>query len=143
MVIPYICPEMPEAQRDGLADCVKVPLVYGTVIIRNWRALKSLGVSRAYCPGSCFSEVYIDLPVSMGAYRFTQSPDEPCVLHLIRVPTFPGLPLKDQYRAGHAERQLGPELIGSGLLQVRVESMISAWLADRSARSCRLCLLFR
>ena len=103
MVIPYICPEMSKAQRDGLSYCVKVPLVYGTVVIRNWHALKKLGVSTAYCAGSYFSEVYMDFPVSIGSYEFTQSPDEPCVLHLVRVPTFPGLPIKDQYRSGRAE----------------------------------------
>lgn len=103
MVIPYLCPEIPRAQREALSYCVKVPLVYGTVLIRNWQALKKLGVSTAYCPGSYFSEVYMDFPVSIGAYQFTRSPDEPCVLHLVRVPLTPGGTLKDQYRAGRAE----------------------------------------
>jgi spermidine dehydrogenase len=103
MVIPYICPEMPKAQKEALAYCVKVPLVYGTVLIRNWQSLKKLGVSTTYCPGSYFSEVYMDFPVSMGAYQFTRSPDEPCVLHMVRVPLNPGGTLKDQYRAGRAE----------------------------------------
>jgi spermidine dehydrogenase len=103
MIIPYLCPEMPKAQRDGLAYCVKVPLVYGTVQIRNWHALKKLGVSTVYCAGGYFSEVYMDFPVSIGDYQFTKSPDEPCLLHLVRVPGLPGAPLKDQYRAGRAE----------------------------------------
>ena len=103
MVIPYVCPELPKSQKEALAYCVKVPLVYGTVLIRNWRSLKKLGVSTAYCPGSYFSEVYMDFPVSIGAYQFTRSPDEPCVLHLVRVPLRPGGTLKDQYRVGRAE----------------------------------------
>ena len=103
MVIPYMCPELPKSQRDALAYCVKVPLVYGTVLIRNWHSLKKLGVSTAYCPGSYFSEVYMDFPVSIGSYQFTRSPDEPCVLHMVRVPLNPGGTLKDQYRAGRAE----------------------------------------
>jgi len=39
-------------------------------------------------------------PVSMGAYRFSQSPDEPVVLHMQRIPLAPGLPAPEQFRAG-------------------------------------------
>jgi spermidine dehydrogenase len=102
MMIPYMCPEMPQEQREGLAYCVKVPLVYTSVLIRNWKALAALGVGPCYCPGSFFSEVNMDFPVSMGGYHFTRSPQEPCVLHLVHVPTTPGLSLKEQYRAGRA-----------------------------------------
>src|SRR4029077_11497171 len=35
MLIPYMCPELPEAQKRGLAYNVKVPLVYTNVQIRN------------------------------------------------------------------------------------------------------------
>ena len=79
MIIPYLCPEMPQRQRAALSYGVKVPLVYGTILIRNWQALKRLGVSTAYCPGSYFTEVYMDFPVSIGEYAFTSNPDEPCV----------------------------------------------------------------
>jgi len=103
MMIPYLCPELPQAQREALSYCVKVPLIYGTVLIRNWRALKNLGVSTAYCPGSYFSEVYMDFPVSMGNYHYTSSPDGPCLLHLVRTPCLPGAPIKHQHRAGRAE----------------------------------------
>src|SRR4029077_2573228 len=37
-VIPYLCPEMPEKQREALAYGVKVPLVYANVQLRNWGA---------------------------------------------------------------------------------------------------------
>jgi spermidine dehydrogenase len=108
MVIPYLCPELPQAQKDALKYCVKVPLVYGTVQLRNWRALKKLGVASAYCAGSYFSEVNMDFPVSMGTYHYTRSPDEPCLLHLVRVPVTAGLPLKEQLRAGRAELLVTP-----------------------------------
>jgi spermidine dehydrogenase len=39
-------------------------------------------------------------PVSMGDYRFSQSPDEPVVLHLQHIPLVPGLPAPEQFRAG-------------------------------------------
>ena len=102
-VIPYMCPEMPQTQRDGLAYCVKVPLVYGTVAIQEWSALKKLGVGRVYCPASYFSYVNMDYPVSIGTYHHPRSPDEPCLLQLVRTPCQPGLSTKEQHRAGRAE----------------------------------------
>ena len=103
MVIPYLCPEMPQAQRDGLAYCVKVPLVYSNVQLRNWSALHKLGVGRVYCPASYFSEVAMDYPVSIGDYRYTTTPAESCLLRLERTPCKPGLTTKEQHRAGRAE----------------------------------------
>ncbi|MBS0419843.1 MAG: FAD-dependent oxidoreductase [Proteobacteria bacterium] len=103
VVIPYLCPEMPQAQREGLAYCVKVPLVYGTVAIQNWNSLKRLGAGTVYCPASYFSEVNMDFPVSIGSYHYTQTPDDPCLIHLVRTPCKPGLSTKEQHRAGRAE----------------------------------------
>lgn len=108
MIIPYIWPELPEAQKTALRSGVKAPLVYGTVLINNWRAIKQAGVSMTYCPGSYFTEVNMDFPVSMGGYRFTESPDQPCLLHLVRTPCQPGLSPRDQHRAGRAELYTTP-----------------------------------
>lgn len=103
MVIPYLCPEMPDKQKVALAYAVKIPLVYTNVQIRNWKAFQKLGLSSIYAPGAYFSNVTMDYPVSMGGYKFPASPDESCVLHLLRTPCKPGLPCKDQYRAGRWE----------------------------------------
>jgi len=46
MVIPYLCPEMPQKQKDALAYAVKMPLVYTNVQIKNWLALRSWGSAR-------------------------------------------------------------------------------------------------
>jgi len=103
MVIPYLCPEMPDKQKDALADAVKIPLVYVNVQIKNWKSFQKLGLNSIYAPGGYFSNIALDYPVSMGGYKFSSSPDEPCVLHLLRTPCQPGLPCKDQYRAGRWE----------------------------------------
>jgi spermidine dehydrogenase len=103
MVIPYLCPEMSDKQKDALAYCVKMPLVYTNVQISNWKAFQKLGISAIYAPGSCFSNITLDFPVSMGDYHFPSSPDESCLLHLLRTPCEPGLDCKDQYRAGRYE----------------------------------------
>jgi spermidine dehydrogenase len=103
MGIPFMCPELSDKQKDALAYGVKVPLVYTNVQISNWQSFKKLGVSSVRCPGSYFESVTLDFPVSMGEYRFPSNPAEPCLLHLERVPCKPGLPARDQQRAGRQE----------------------------------------
>ncbi len=107
-VIPYLCPELPERQKAAMHACVKIPIVYAAVQIKNWRALQSTGVGYAYCPGAYFSEVGIDYPVSLGGYRFSDQPDDSCILQLVRTPCAPGLPARDQFRAGRAELYATP-----------------------------------
>ncbi len=103
MVIPHMCPQLPEKQKEALEYGVKVPIVYANVLIRNWQAFRKLRISTVNCPGSYFEEVSLDYPVSMGSYHFPDKPEEPCVLHLERVPCKPGLPARDQQRAGRME----------------------------------------
>ena len=50
-VIPYICPELPEAQQAALHLATKVPLLYTNVLIRNWTAFQKLGVASIHAPG--------------------------------------------------------------------------------------------
>jgi len=103
MVIPYLCPEMSETQKEALAYAVKIPLVYTNVQIRNWKPFQKLGLNNAYCPGGYFSSFSLDFPVSIGEYKFPSSPEESCLLHLVRTPCHPGLACKDQYRAGRSD----------------------------------------
>ncbi len=103
MMIPYLCPEMSARQKAALAYCVKIPLVYTNVQISNWKAFQKLGVSAVYAPGSYFTNITLDFPVSMGDYHYPSSPEESCLLHLLRTPCAPGEDCKDQYRAGRFE----------------------------------------
>jgi spermidine dehydrogenase len=103
MVIPYLCPEMSDKQKEALAYCVKLPLVYTNVQIASWKAFQKLGLSAIYAPGAYFSNITLDFPVSMGDYHYPSSPDESCLLHLLRTPCSPGLDCKNQYRVGRWE----------------------------------------
>jgi spermidine dehydrogenase len=103
MIVPYLCPEMPEKQKESLAYAVKQPLVYTNVQIRNWTAFQKLGVCDIYAPGGYFNLVILDFPVSLGDYRFPSSPEEPCVIHLTRTPCKPGFLCKEQFKAGRFE----------------------------------------
>lgn len=102
-MIPYICPELPEKQKESLAYLVKAPLVYTHVAIRNWTSFTSLGVHHIVAPGSYYSYVALDFPVSLGGYKFPSKPEEPMVLFMLRTPCKPGLPTRDQHRAGRVE----------------------------------------
>ena len=103
MMIPYLCPELPQKQQEALKYGVKVPLVYTHVAIRNWQAFQKLGVQHIVSPGSYHCYTSLDFPVSLGEYKFPSKPDEPAVLFMLRTPCKPGLPARNQYRWGHTE----------------------------------------
>jgi spermidine dehydrogenase len=108
MIIPYLCPQLPQKQKEALALGAKVPLVYANAQLRQWTSLQKAGAAMMYCPNSYFSEVYMDFPVSMGGYHYTRSPDQPVVLHMVRVPCQPGIPARQQRRAGRVQLYTTP-----------------------------------
>jgi spermidine dehydrogenase len=103
MTIPYLCPELPEAQKEALHYLVKVPLVYASVGIRNWTSFQKLGMQRVSSPGSYWSDVSLNSTVNIGEYRSPTSPEEPILVHLSRAPCKPGLPAREQHKIGRYE----------------------------------------
>jgi spermidine dehydrogenase len=87
---------------------VKVPMMYTNVFIRNWHAFKSLGVSAVNAPGMYHTSFTLDFPVSIGGYQCPRTPDEPIVVHMVRNPNKPGLPRREQQRAGMQEMLATP-----------------------------------
>jgi len=102
-MIPYLCPELPEKQKEALSYLVKSPLVYTHVALRNWSAFAKLNAHQIVAPGGYHTYTALDFPVSLGEYRFPAHPEEPAVLFMLRTPCKPGLPQRDQNRAGRAE----------------------------------------
>jgi spermidine dehydrogenase len=107
-MIPYICPELPEKQKEALAYLVKAPLVYTHVALRNWTAFHKLGVRHIVAPGGYHTYTALDFPVSLGQYHFPGNPEEPMVLFMLRTPCRPGLSPRDQHRAGRIELMQTP-----------------------------------
>jgi spermidine dehydrogenase len=103
MMIPYICPDLPGKQKDALKYGVKVPLVYTGVAIKSRRAFDKLGVHTVATPGMFHSSVGLDVPVSIGAYEYPSTPDDPVVVRMERTPCQPGLSARDQQRIGQAD----------------------------------------
>jgi spermidine dehydrogenase len=100
-MIPYLCPELPERQREALALAVKVPIIYSTVSLRNWQAWKKIGIGAVTAPGSYHANAMLDFPVSLGGYEFASGPDDPITVHMERFEKVAstGLPPREQYRA--------------------------------------------
>lgn len=103
MMIPYLMPQLPDAQKAALHSLVKSPLVYTTVALRNWEAMHRLRVKSIYAPGGYHSLTQLNSKVDIGAYRSPTDPREPMLLRMERVPSKPGLPEHEQNRAGRAE----------------------------------------
>jgi spermidine dehydrogenase len=102
-MIPYICPSLPQKQKEALSYLVKVPLVYTHVALRNWSSFAKLGVRQIVAPGGYHTHTALDFPVSIGEYAFPSEPEEPMVLFMLRTPCKPGLDMRTQYRVGRME----------------------------------------
>ncbi len=103
MMIPYLCPELPDAQKQALKYGAKVPLVYSVVAVKNWKAFEKLGIQRVSCPGMYHTGVALDQAISIGEYKCSQTPDEPILLRMTRTPCMPGLSERDQHKVGRGE----------------------------------------
>jgi spermidine dehydrogenase len=127
-MIPYLCPELPDQQKDALHMAVRLPIVYTNVLLRDWKAFHKLGIWSVESPGGFYHTFELDFPISVGSYRCPRTPDEPIIVHMERVLLRPGLTARDQARAGRAEllqtsfsaferetrEQLARTLVGSG-----------------------------
>src|SRR5262249_55170850 len=56
-MVPYLCPELPQKQKDALAYCVKAPFLYTRVALRNWKSFAKLGIHQIMAPGGYHSYV--------------------------------------------------------------------------------------
>ncbi len=100
MMIPHIVPNLPAEQAAAMKRLVKMPLQYTTVGLRNWRAMKEMGIGMAMSPGNIHQAVMMDFPVSMGGYNYTRSPNDPCAIQMISCPfgETVGAPPVEQFR---------------------------------------------
>jgi len=103
VVIPYICEELPDPQKEALASAQKVPLLYTNVAIRDWKSFEKLGTNSVYAPGMYHTFVNLDLPVSIGGYECARKPEEPIVMHMMKAACHPGLPARQQHTFGRIE----------------------------------------
>jgi len=104
-IIPSLCPDLPEQQREALRMGVRSPMLYTTVALNNWRAWKKLGIGGVVSSGSYHSHTLLDFPVSWGGQNYADNPDAPILVHMERYPHFSnrGLSPREQRRIGMHE----------------------------------------
>ena len=102
-MVPHICSEVPKEQQEAIAYATKVPLVYLSIAVRNWRAFDKLGFHSIYVPKAELMHSFgLDFPVSIGNYEYPADPGRAAVIHGGFVPTVPdrGLSAREQHVAG-------------------------------------------
>ncbi|MEO6078557.1 MAG: NAD(P)-binding protein [Steroidobacteraceae bacterium] len=103
-MVPYVCDDLPAAQKDALKYGVKVPLCYIAIGLRNWEAWQKVGIRSASAPGMLIQGISLESPTRIGDYRpETKSPQDPVLVRTGYEPNQPGLPSRDQHRAGHGQ----------------------------------------
>ena len=86
-LIPDLCPEMSEAQKNGLSYGVRVPFVYANVLLDNGQAFGGLGVTFTHCPYDPFQWVSAAPTMASGGYEPPRGPDDPMVVFMMASPT--------------------------------------------------------
>jgi spermidine dehydrogenase len=123
-MLPNVCAEVPAEQAEAIAYASKVPLVYVSVALRNWRAFSNLGYYSFSIPKpELMNSFGMDFPVSMGGYEFARNPEQPTILHGTYVPTSPdqGLSAREQHTLGRMQLYTKPyaEIEASILTQMQ------------------------
>jgi spermidine dehydrogenase len=79
-IIPYLCPQLPPAQKDALAYQVKHPLILTNVLIRNTAALDRLGIDGVRCPGRLHAHLFTFRGINTGGYEHDLGDSGPVAL---------------------------------------------------------------
>ena len=112
-MIPYICPELPEEQREALLLNDRAVNMMTTVAIRTWASFERLGIVGVDSPGMFYNTFNLRTPRHFGVYQPEPDPAKPAlvglqspsgVLHhstMVRElfggnPPEPGTPLREQ-----------------------------------------------
>ena len=102
-IVPFLVPALPEDQRQALHYASKVPMMYTSVLVRNWQPWRKLGVREIRAPSGFHSYAQLDTPLGIGGYESVRSADEPLIVQMIKNWNKPGLPRREQNRAGRAD----------------------------------------
>ena len=107
-LIPDICPEMPESQKEGLRYGVKTPFVYANVQLRDGKAFSQAGATLFQCPYDPFQWVSCSPTVSVGGYEPPRSASDPMVMFMMHSPMSQdapnaGVSVRDQLRLARTQ----------------------------------------
>lgn len=86
-LIPHLCPDMSDRQKEALSYGVRVPFVYANVLLDNGRAFSKLGVEFTQCPYDPFQWVSTAPTMTSGGYQPPRGPDDPMAIFMMGSPT--------------------------------------------------------
>jgi spermidine dehydrogenase len=86
-IIPHLCPDLPDSQKENLKYGVKAPLVQLSVLLRSGASVNATGPMNYLCPDSFYAGIVKAPPVNLGGYRGTTKGSEPVVLWAAHCPT--------------------------------------------------------
>lgn len=85
-IIPYLCPELPDAQKEGIRYAEKAPLVLANIHLNDGIAFSKIGASLISCPMDPFDVITVAPPTITGGHQPPQTPNDPMVLFLLGIP---------------------------------------------------------
>jgi spermidine dehydrogenase len=100
-MIPFLCPSLPDAQKEALRYGERTPLVVSNVLLRSGEFIDRLGASNFYCPGRLHSTGWVP-GRCLGRDPSDRKPGDPQIVQLMgaTAPEMPGTSLRDQLREG-------------------------------------------
>jgi spermidine dehydrogenase len=79
-VVPQICPELPDLQKEALRTAVRAANQQTSVLFRDWRAFQAAKITGVTAPNTFFGSMRVASPRYLGGMRPSQSPSEPIVV---------------------------------------------------------------
>ncbi|MDG1707279.1 MAG: NAD(P)-binding protein [Emcibacteraceae bacterium] len=85
-IIPHLCPELPEEQKEGLKYQVKMPLVWASVALKDGSVFERAGSSFFECPYGYFTVVTQSPATKLDDYQAPQGPNDPLTVFMMSTP---------------------------------------------------------
>lgn len=103
MIIPHLCPEMTDEQKDGLKYGSKAPFIWTNVLLRDGAAIRRAAAETIFCPQGYYCTVSKAPPVALADFSPPGEQTDPIVVFMVRAPIrhkIPDMTIRDHYRAG-------------------------------------------
>ncbi len=103
-IIPHLCPDMPQAQKEAQKYQVKRPLILTNVLLRDSKAFDKLDISGTYCPGRLHGSIWQVKGVNTAGYQheWDDAGAVPIMFWGSVAPPDASAQIKEQHRASRA-----------------------------------------
>jgi len=103
-MIPHLCPELPQEQKEAQKYQVKRPLILTNVLLRDSKAFDKLDISGAYCPGRLHGAIWQVKGVNTAGYHhdWEDAGPVPIMFWGSVAPPDASVPAREQHRASRA-----------------------------------------